>query len=131
MGILTRWMCAFMLLAATFNPTQYNYVLWVQTYGGENLSIAVLIGLVMSVGYIIFLRATLRSIGPLGMALILGIFGALVWVLFDFGVLSLDNRDLNVWLSLFGLSAVLGIGLGWSHARRAVSGQSDVDDIDD
>ena len=124
-------MCAFVLLAATFNRRQNNHVLWVQTYGGENLSIAVLIGLVLSVGYIIVLRATLRSIGPLGMALILGIFDALVWVLFDFRVLSLDNRDLNVWLSLFGLSAVLGIGLGRSHVRRAVSGQSDVDDIDD
>ncbi|WP_282059584.1 DUF6524 family protein [Roseobacter litoralis] len=131
MGILTRWMGAFVLLAATFNPTQYNYIMWLQTYGAQNLSIAVLVGLVLAVAYIVFLRATLRSIGPLGMGLILGIFAAAVWVLHDFGVLALDNQNLNVWLALFALSAVLGIGLGWSHVRRALSGQTDVDDIDD
>ncbi len=124
-------MGAFVLLAATFNPTQYNYITWLQTYGAQNLSIAVLVGLVLAVAYIIFLRATLRSIGPLGMGLILGIFAAAVWVLHDFGVLALDNQNLNVWLALFALSAVLGIGLGWSHVRRALSGQTDVDDIDD
>lgn len=131
MGILTRWLAAFGLLAVTFNPTDYNYVSWARDYGSENLSIAVLVGLLLVVGYIIFLRATLRSIGPVGMVLILAIVGALLWVLYDFGVLTLDNQTLNVWLGLFALSGVLGIGLGWSHVRRALSGQADMDDVDE
>ncbi|MGC3939365.1 DUF6524 family protein [Roseobacter sp. EG26] len=131
MGFLTRWFFAFTLLALTFNPTQYNYVNWVRDYGSMNLSIAVLLALILCVGYIIYLRATLRSIGAGGMVLVLAIVGALIWVLYDFGVLRLDNKSLNVWLGLITLSFVLGIGLSWSHVRRAVSGQSDVDDIDD
>ncbi|GFE48769.1 hypothetical protein So717_05220 [Roseobacter cerasinus] len=131
MGFLTRWVFAFALLALTFNPTQYNYVNWVQGYGGMNLSIAVLLGLLLAIGYIIYLRATLRSIGAGGMMLVLAVVGALVWVLYDLGVLRLDNSSLNVWLGLLALSLVLGIGLSWSHVRRALSGQSDVDDIDD
>lgn len=131
MGILTRWAAAFVLLAATFNPTPYNYVSWLRDHGGENLSVAVLVGLLLLVGYIIFLRATLRSIGPFGMFLILAIMAALVWVLHDLGVLRLDNKSLNLWLGVFALSAVLGIGLGWSHVRRALSGQSDMDDVDE
>ncbi|MFK7743568.1 MAG: DUF6524 family protein [Roseobacter sp.] len=131
MGFLTRWGAAFVLLAITFNPTEYNYVTWVRTYGSENLSIAVLVGLILLVGYIIYLRATIRSIGPVGMTLVLAIVGALLWVLYDLGVLTLDNKSMNVWLGLFALSVVLGIGLSWSHVRRALSGQSDVDDIDD
>lgn len=131
MGFLTRWAFAFALLAVTFNPTQYNYVNWVQDYGGMNLSIAVLLGLLLAIGYIIYMRATLRSIGAGGMMLVLAVVGALVWVLYDLGVLRLDNSSLNVWLGLLALSLVLGIGLSWSHVRRALSGQSDVDDVDD
>lgn len=131
MGILTRWLAAFALLTVTFNPTPYNYVSWVQDWGRENLSIAVLAGLILLVCYIIFLRATLRSIGALGVVLLLTIVAALIWVLYDFGILTLDNQSFNVWLGLLALSVVLGIGLGWSHVRRAITGQTDVDDIDE
>ncbi len=131
MGIFTRWLAAFLLLAVTFNPTPYNYVAWARDFGRENLSLAVLAGLILLVGYVIFLRATLRSIGPLGIVLLLAIVGALLWVLSDFGILSLTDPSMNVWLGVFALSVVLGVGLGWSHVRRSLSGQTDVDDIDD
>lgn len=131
MGFLMRWAFAFLLLAATFNPTEYNYVDWLRSYGDQNLSIAVLAGLVLGIGYIIYLRATLRSIGLFGMLLVLAVVGASLWVLYDFGVLRLDNPSMNLWLGLIALSLVLGIGLSWSHVRRALSGQSDVDDIDE
>lgn len=131
MGFFTRWFFAFALLALTFNPTQYNYINWVRDYGHMNLSIAVLLALLLAIGYIIYLRATLRSIGAAGMMLVLAVVGALIWVLYDLDILRLDNSSLNVWLGLGALSLVLGIGLSWSHVRRALSGQSDVDDIDD
>lgn len=130
MGFLTRWIFAFLLLAATFNPTEYNYVKWARNYGADNMSIAVLVGLVILIGYIIYLRATLRSIGGFGMALVLAVVGAGIWVLYDLGVLRLDNPSLNVWLGLIALSFVLAIGLSWSIVRRTLSGQADVDDVD-
>ncbi|MEL6242701.1 MAG: DUF6524 family protein [Pseudomonadota bacterium] len=131
MGILTRWLFALILLAATYNPTEYNYVRWVVDYGSQNLSVAVLFGLLLAVGYIIYLRATLRSIGAFGMMLVLAVVTALLWVLYDLGMLNLDNRNLNTWLGLLALSVVLGIGLSWSLVRRRLSGQADVDDIDE
>jgi hypothetical protein len=130
MGFLLRWVCAFLLLAATFNPTDYNYVQWVRSYGGMNVSIAVLAGLMLLIGYIIYLRATLRSIGGFGMALVLAVVGAGIWVLYDLGVLRLNDPSMNVWLGLCALSFVLAIGLSWSIVRRALSGQADVDDVD-
>ncbi|MEM8576332.1 MAG: DUF6524 family protein [Pseudomonadota bacterium] len=130
MAILTRWAAAFALLAFTYNPTQYNFVRWTLEYGEANLSIAVLLGLILTVGYIIFLRATLRSIGAFGMLLVLGLVGALVWVLVDLGLVRIDNPGANTWLGLVALSAVLGIGLSWSIIRRRLSGQADVDDVD-
>jgi len=131
MGFVMRWVCAFLLLAATFNPTEYNYVTWARDYGSTNLSIAVLAGLILGIGYIIYLRATLRSIGAFGMLLVMAVVGALLWVLYDFGVLRLDDATFNLWLGLGALSFVLGIGLSWSHVRRALSGQADMDDVDE
>jgi len=130
MGFFIRWVCAFLLLAATFNPTEYNYVQWLRSYGGMNVSIAVLAGLILLIGYIIYLRATLRSIGGFGMVLVLAVVGAGAWVLYDLGVLRLEDPSMNVWLGLGALSFVLAIGLSWSIVRRALSGQADVDDVD-
>ena len=131
MGFLYRWVCAFALLALTYNPTQYNYVRWVLDFGRDNMSVAVLLGLLLLVAYIIYLRATLRSIGAFGMALILALVGALLWVLYDFGVLTLNDPGLITWLGLLAMSLVLGIGLSWSIVRRNLSGQADIDDVDE
>lgn len=131
MGFILRWVFAFALLAATFNPTEYNYIDWVRSYGSANLSIAVLAGLILMIGYIIYLRATLRSIGAFGMLLVMAVVAASLWVLYDLGVLRLDDPSVNLWLSLGALSFVLGVGLSWSHVRRALSGQADMDDVDE
>lgn len=130
MGFFWRWACAFALLALTFNPTRYNYVAWVRDYGDLNLSLAVLFGLLLFIGYVIYLRATLRSIGAFGMLLVIGVVAAGLWVLVDLDVLKLDDPTFNVWLGLAALSFVLGVGLSWSIVRRALSGQADVDDVD-
>ena len=129
--IAIRWLIAFALLTATYNPTPYNWVRWSLQNMSEQLPLIVLSGLILLIGYIIFMRATLRSIGPIGMGLVLALVAALLWVLYDFGWLSLENQAANLWLGLIALSFVLGIGLSWSHIRRAISGQADMDDVDE
>lgn len=131
MGFVIRWLAAFVLLALTFNPTDLNFVRWAQDAWNTQTPFVVLAGLVLLTGYIIYLRATFRSIGAFGMGLIAAIFAALVWVLIDMGILDLANRSLNVWLGLLALSLILGIGLSWSIVRRRLTGQTDVDDIDE
>ncbi len=131
MGFIIRWVFAFVLLAATYNPTDWNYVRWSMTNADSNLSMVVLLGLVLFVGYIIYLRATLRSIGIFGMILILAVVATLLWVLFDQGMINLANPSVNTWIGIFALSIVLAIGLSWSIVRRRLTGQTDVDDIDE
>ena len=131
MGFITRWICAFALLSATYNPTEYNYLRWSQDYGAQNRSLMVLLGLFLLVFYIIYLRATFRSIGAFGVLLVLAIVGALVWVLADFGVLSLDDPGLNTWIGIGALSVVMGVGISWSIVRRTLTGQADMDDLDE
>jgi Family of unknown function (DUF6524) len=129
MGILLRWLGAFLLLAATFNPTPWNYVTWVQTSWDTQMPLAIFLGLLLAVGFMIYVVATFRSIGPFGVILIAAIFGAGLWVLIDWGVLSLGNDDLNIWLGLLALSVILGVGLSWSILRQRLSGQASVDEI--
>ncbi|MEX0286176.1 MAG: DUF6524 family protein [Paracoccaceae bacterium] len=131
MGILLRWVFAFGLLALTYNPTEWNYIRWSMVNYEAHLSVVVLMGLLLLIGYIIYMRATIRSIGGFGMVLVLAVVCALLWVLYDFGLLSLDNQEVNVWLGILALSIVLGVGLSWSHVRRALSGQADMDDVDE
>ncbi|MEM1302837.1 MAG: DUF6524 family protein [Pseudomonadota bacterium] len=130
-GFLIRWAFAFLLTASTYNPTQYNYVRWALETYETGMSFVVLAGLVLFIGYIIYLRATLRSIGVFGVILVLALIGALVWVLMDLGWLSLENANLNLWIGNVALSFVLGVGMSWSIIRRAISGQADVDDVDE
>lgn len=130
MGFLIRWAFTFLLLAATYNPTQWNFVRWAIGNYQNMLSVTVLVGLILAIGYIIFLRATLRSIGMFGMLLVLAVAGTLLWVLFDQGFINLTNPTINTWLGIIMMSLVLAIGLSWSIVRRKISGQADVDDMD-
>jgi hypothetical protein len=130
MGILLRWLGAFILLCATFNPTPWNYVTWVRENWSTQTPLALFLGLLLAVGFMVYIVATLRSIGPFGVILIGAIFGAGLWVLLDWGVLSLGNRDMNTWLGLLALSVILGVGLSWSILRQRLSGQSSVDEIE-
>ena len=130
-GFVLRWLFAFLLLAATYNPTDWNFTRWVMASGGDMMSVAVLGSLLLIVGYIIYLRATMRSIEPIGMLLVLGLVGALLWVAFDLGWMNFENPTANTWIAPVAGSFVLGIGLSWSHVRRRLSGQADMDDVDD
>ncbi len=131
MPFVLRWIFAFLLIAATFNPSQWNFVQWARANYQAELPLTVLFALILLVCYIIYLRATLRSIGAFGMALVLALVGSILWVLYDREYLSLENTNVVVWLAIVALSLVLGVGMSWSFVRRALTGQYDMDDVDE
>ncbi len=130
-GFLFRWLGAAVLVFATYNPTSLNFVRWGMDNYTSNLPVTVLLGLLLLIGYIIYLRATFRSIGPVGIVLVVALIGALLWVLADQGLLDVQNTTLLTWIGLAALSLILAIGLSWSLVRRALTGQSDMDDVDE
>lgn len=131
MGFAWRWIFAFMLLALTYNPTHYNYSAWAAANWDGQLPLTVFTGLLLLIGYIIYLRATLRSIGLFGMLLILAVVGTALWVLLDKGYIRPHNPAVNTWIAVIALSLVLAVGLSWSIVRRRLTGQADVDDVDE
>ena len=130
-GFVLRWIGAAVLVFATYNPTRWNYARWGLDNYAANLPVTVLIGLILLVGYIIYLRATFRSIGPIGIGLVAALIAAILWVLADQGLLDTQNTTVMSWIGLMALSLILAIGLSWSLVRRALSGQADMDDVDE
>ena len=89
------------------------------------------VGVVLLIGWMIFLRATLKSLGLIGTILAVAFFGLLLWLLVDQGWVSMFDGSAFIWLVLVALAAVLSTGMSWSHIRRRMTGQVDVDDTDD
>ena len=56
---------------------------------------------------------------------------ALLWMLIDWGWLSSDNTKVLAYAVLFIISLILATGMSWSHIRRRLSGQYDMDDVDE
>ena len=130
MGFLLRWLGAFLLLAAIFNPTRWNYVTWASGAWTDQMPLVVFLGLILAVLAMVYLVSTMRSIGLLGALLIAAIFAAGLWVLTDWGLLGLSNAALNVWLTILVLSLILGVGMSWSILRQRLSGQQTTDEVD-
>lgn len=131
MSFVLRWLFALVLVAVTYNPTRWNFARWAVENWNQQLPMTVLFALLLLIGWIIYLRATLRSIGGLGMALVMALVGAILWVLRDFGLIDLSDPRLATWIGILALSIVLGVGLSWSIIRRRLSGQVDIDDIEE
>lgn len=124
-GFLVRWVIALVLVLATFNPTGWSYFHWVAT-GESGLPYKVLAGIVLVILYVIYLRATWRSIGPIGLGLAAAFFGAVVWALVDLDLVDPRDMGQTAWIVLVVVATVLAIGISWSHVRRRVTGQTDV-----
>lgn len=128
--LLIRWAGAIVLVTATWNPSGLSFVSWAPGAWAASAPLVALVGLILLIGYVIYVRATIRSIGPIGALLVAALVGILVWLLIDLGWLTTEGTNVLEWAGLIGLSLVLGVGLSWSLIRRRLSGQADVDDVD-
>ena len=130
-GFGLRFAAALVLVLLTFNPSGWSYFHWLQSALTEVTPPLVLAGLALLIGWVVFLRATLRSLGIGGVLLALAFFGVLVWVVVWYGWLSMDNTHALIWIALVIIAAILSMGMSWSHIRRRLSGQADVDQVDE
>jgi hypothetical protein len=129
-GIAWRVAAALALVLATFNPGGYSYVHWI-AHGFPHLSAAQgVVGIALVICWVVYATATLRSLGALGVLLLLALFAALVWFAVDRGWLAIGGGRAVAWIALVATGLILGIGMCWSSLRRSLSGQADVDEVD-
>ena len=133
-GIMMRFLVALIIVFAVYNPHGWSYYHWMsnamvgETIGG--LALLIFAGVVVLISFTIYIRATLRSLGIFGLILTSAFFATLVWLLIDLGLGSVINLVIIQDILLFIMAAVLGTGMCWSHIRRRLTDQSDVDDVD-
>ena len=130
-SFIGRWLFALVLVLGTYNPTQWCYYSWATAETTQFGPIVAIVGILLLIGWIIFIRATFMSMGWLGITLGAALFGCVVWLMVDQGWLSLEAEGMIAWIVLIILSLILAVGMSWSHIRRRLSGQFDVDEKDD
>ena len=135
-GVLIRFVVAFALVFCTYNPHGGSYFDWMQSFlnpVGDNktsLPLLLLAGIVLTIIWTIYIRATMRSLGMFGLILAVAFFGVLLWLAIDFIPSLTEDMTVFIDLVLVGFSGILATGIIWSHMRRRITGQADVDDVE-
>ena len=129
-SVALRFLFALILVLATYNPSGSSYFHWFS----EALSAGpagpqhYFAGVVLIIGGVMFVRATIRSLGGVGIVLGAAFFGTLMWLLTEYDVVPADSSVAITWIGLVCMAGLLTAGMCWSHIRRRLSGQYDVDD---
>ncbi len=128
-GFLLRWLFALLLVIATFNPTGYSLFHWMWPFSDVQLPLKILVIILLIGSYLFFFSATMKSLGALGIIVLLAFCGTLVWLFVDQGWLNLANSTVLAWIMILMLSIILGLGISWSHIKKRITGQFDTDDV--
>lgn len=128
-GFLLRFLFALLLVFLTYNPSGYSYSHWLQNSFSNFGPLLGIAGISLIIGWVIYLRATMRSLGMVGLILAIVFFAMILWLLIDWGLLGSDKGAVLNWIIPFLISAILAVGISWSHIRRKISGQVDADDV--
>lgn len=127
-----RLFFALVLVFSTFNPSGYSFYHWIMEAMESGFKpLMVFAGVVLVIGWVVYLRATITSLGIIGLILAFAFFGSMLWLVIDWGLVPADSIQIITYIILSLLSMVLAIGMSWSHIRRRLSGQVDVNDTDE
>jgi hypothetical protein len=129
-GVLLRFAFALALVLATYNPSGHSYFHWL-TRDFAVTPYIVLAGLVLLIGWGFYVKATFNSMGVIGVIASAAVLGCFVWLGVTWGWISLDNVSSMAWVVEVLTALLLTVGMCWSFITRRVSGQIDVDEIED
>lgn len=132
-GFLWRFIAALVLVLLTYNPSGQSAYHWISSAIAQSAfgPLHLILVAVLLIGWVIYWLATWRALGTLGVALAGLLLGAIIWLLFDIGLLQAHSVSAVSWILLVSLAVVLAVGVSWSHIWRKVTGQINVEDVDD
>jgi len=125
-AVSARWIFALFLVLGTYNPSGYSYFHWVRQSAGSITPYIAIAGIVLLIGWAIYLKATFNSLGLVGVLLAALMFGCLIWLLVYWKWLNVHNTSAMAWVVEVVLAALLTIGMCWSFFKRAWTGQVDM-----
>jgi hypothetical protein len=130
-GVALRFLFALLLVLLSYNPSGYSYFHWFYKTIDQITPYLVIAGLLLAIGWGIYIKATLNSLGLIGVLILSALFACLIWLFIYWGWLSVTNVSALAWVIEILLSALLTVGMCWSHFTRRMSGQVDVDEIEE
>jgi hypothetical protein len=130
-GVALRFLFALLLVLLSYNPSGYSYFHWVYNSLSDITPYIVITGLILLIGWGVYIKATLNSLGIVGILVLAALFASLIWLFIYWGFLSVTDISAMAWVIEVLLAALLAVGMCWSHFTRRMSGQVDVDEIED
>ena len=129
-SFIIRFIFATVIVFATYNPEGMSYYDWIKDEFPTFTVYKGFVGVILLIGWLILIRATIGSLGAIGIILAVAFFGLLIWLLFDVFNIPTDNVRVVTYIVQVMIICVLSIGVSWSHIRRRISGQVDTDEIE-
>lgn len=129
-GFSLRLGFAALLVLLSYNPSHYSFIDWVTSGDNSPLVYKVICGILLIIGWAIYLRATFNSLGFIGIVLSAALFGCCIWLLVEWGVFSTTNITAITWAVEIVMALILTMGMCWAHIRRKLSGQVTTDEAD-
>jgi len=132
-SFLLRFIGAVVLVLVTFNPSGHSAYHWIShaIAQSEFGPLHLILVAILLIGWVVYWIASWRALGMLGVILAAVLLGAVIWLLIDIGLLRAESVSAVTWIVLVAISAVLAIGVSWSHIWRRMTGQFNVEDVDD
>ncbi len=137
-GFALRLGFALALVYATYNPWGVSYAAWLtgtwvpadesSWFGSPALKFV--IGVVLAIAWVVYGTAARRSLGGVGILLVVALCAGVIWLLVEQGVFSMSNLPTLTHIGLVVVAVVMSIGMSWSHTRRRLTGQVDTDEVD-
>lgn len=130
-GVAIRFLFALLLVLLSYNPSGYSFFHWVYNTMDHVTPYVVIAGLILLIGWGVYIKATLNSLGVVGIIVLAALFASLIWLFVYWGFLSVSDISAMAWVIEILLAALLAVGMCWSHFTRRMSGQVDVDEIEE
>lgn len=129
-SFIVRFIFAVVVVFATYNPEGFSYFHWIKEEFPTFTILKGFVGVVLLIGWAILIRATIGSLGAIGIILAVAFFGLLIWLIFDVFGIPTDSIRVVSYIIQVMIASVLSIGVSWSHIRRRITGQVDTDELD-
>ena len=135
-GAVARFVAALVLVYATWNPEGVSFYHWaIAPIVGDappatgSLALRFLAGILLAIGWVVFLQAARRSLGVAGAVLSFALCAGVIWLLIEQRVVSPTSARAIGHIALLAIALVLAAGMSWSHMSRRLSGQLDTDEV--
>ena len=137
-GFLARLALALVLVYATYNPWGVSYVHWIlgtwqpahESSWFASPALKFVVGVVLTIAWVVYGTAARRSLGGVGIFLVVALCAGVIWLLVEQHVVSPSSIPALTHVALLVLATVMAVGMSWSHVRRRLTGQVDTDEVD-